>query len=37
MDSDTSSDSNVAPKKKTGMQYIIELQAEHVCGNHTGK
>ena len=40
-DSETNSDSNndadVALKKKTGPQYVIELQAEHACGDHTGK
>ena len=41
MDSDTNSGSNggtnVAPKKKTSPQYVIELQVEQVCGDHTVK
>jgi hypothetical protein len=40
-DSDTNSDSNsdadVAPKKKTGPQYVIELQAEHACSEHASE
>ncbi|KAG1737136.1 uncharacterized protein EDB91DRAFT_1249784 [Suillus paluster] len=32
-----SDETDIAPKKKTAPQYIIELQAEHACGNHSGE
>jgi hypothetical protein len=25
------------PKKKNALQYVIELQAEHACDNHSGE
>ncbi|KAG1816020.1 uncharacterized protein BJ212DRAFT_1299870 [Suillus subaureus] len=32
-----SDETDIVLKKKTAPQYIIELQAEHACGNHSGE